>query len=469
MTATTLQGVTTTGIYCRADCVARPHPRHVQRYPSPVAAEAAGFRPCLRCRPDRLPERSPHAPDAVAQALVLIADGYLDHHHEDELAAKVGYSARQLRRLFDDHVGASPDFVARSRRAHFARRLLDETELAVGDIAFASGFSSVRQMNRVVKEVFGFSPTGLRERRRRGDLLTTDGGLRLRVPHDPAIPVAEMIDYLAVRAIPGVEQIVDGAYRRTMVACGHPGIIEIRPSPHGDHLDVCAHLPTFTSVIDEVSRVRQLFATDEDTVDAVTALRRDPLLGHSVRQRPGLRLPGPWDRFETALRVVVGQQVTVAAASTMTGRLARRCGTVVAIGDDHLDVLFPAPDDVAEADLNGLGFTTRRADTIRVVASAVAAGDIDLTRRGDLDDIIEQWCALPGIGPWTAHVLAARVHRHRDAFPASDLGLRRSASPATPSRPMSTGELDHLAERWRPHRAVAAAHLWFPDPRKDRP
>ncbi|MGI9600414.1 MAG: AlkA N-terminal domain-containing protein [Acidimicrobiales bacterium] len=470
MTTVELQAVTTTGIYCRADCVARPRPDHVEPYHSGVAAEAAGFRPCLRCRPDRLPGRATAVPDAVAHALVLISDGHLDHHDEAELAARVGYSGRQLRRLFVDHVGASPDFVARSRRAHFARRLLDETDLSVSDIAFASGFSSVRQMNRVVKEVFAFSPSALRERRRRGDVLSTDGGLRLRVPYQGELPVAELIGYLASRAIPGVEEVRDGVYRRTILSCGHPGVIEVAPSDTDAHLEVTAHLPTFASVIDEVSRVRSLFATDEDPAEAVAVLRADAVLGPVVRSKPGIRLPGAWDRFETAVRVVIGQQVSVPAASTVTGRVAQRCGQQVDIGEPALTGVFPTPQSLADADLDGLGLTGRRAETVRAVAAAVVDGEVDLSLRADLDHIVDQWCALPGIGPWTAHVLAARVHRHPDAFPASDLGLKRSATRLLGrSTDISTAELEQLSENWRPHRSLAAAHLWFAESRQDRP
>ena len=469
MTTIGLQAVTTTGIYCRADCVARPHPEHVRSYPSTVAAEAAGYRPCLRCRPDRLPERSADVPAAVAHALVLISDGHLDSANETDLAARVGYSGRQLRRLFQDHVGATPDFVARSRRAHFARRLLDETELSIGDVAFASGFASVRQMNRVVKDVFGFAPTALRERRRQGDLLATDGGLALRVPHQGDLPVAAITGYLASRAIPGVEAVGDGRYRRTILTCGHPGVVDIGSAGDPGHLEVVAHLPTFAGIIDEVGRVRSLFATDEDPAAGVAHFDSDPVLGPMVADRPGLRLPGAWDRFETVLRIVLGQQVSVAAASTVAGRLAQRCGSRIDIGEAELHTVFPGAEAVAEADLSGLGLTTRREATVRRMAQAVAGGEIQLSRRGDpgdLDEIIDEWCALPGVGPWTAHLVAARVHRHGDAFPASDLGLRRAAGRAL-GHDVTTDELSALAERWRPHRALAAAHLWFSEHRRE--
>ncbi|MCK5943455.1 MAG: DNA-3-methyladenine glycosylase 2 family protein, partial [Planctomycetes bacterium] len=241
-----LQGVVTTGIYCRADCRARPRAEHVRSLPNGVAAMAGGYRPCLLCRPDRLPDLggAPRTP-AVAHALRLIASGFLDDASTEDLAARVGYSARQLLRLFEVEVGASPDFVARAHRAHLARRLLDETSLTITAVAFAAGFASIRQMNRVMRELFGFSPSELRRKRRRGDLLDPlDGGLRLRVPHGGVVDPTRMLTYLAGRAIPGVEEVVDGVYRRTIVTCGHPGVAEVRDAGDGEHLEVTLHLAT---------------------------------------------------------------------------------------------------------------------------------------------------------------------------------------------------------------------------------
>ncbi len=462
MATVAIQGVVTTGIYCRADCAAQPHARNVRPYPSMVAASAAGFRPCLKCRPDRLIDNAAEVPPAVAQALVLITEGALDEGTEADVAARVGYSGRQLRRLFLDHVGATPDYVARSRRAHFARRLFDETDLTITDIAYAAGFSSARQMNRDVKAMFGFTPTELRRRRRRTDLLATDGGLRLRVAYRGSIDVAEVLAYLGSRAIPGVETVVDGRYRRTIESCGYPGVIEVADHGDGRHLEVTAHLPTMASVIDDVARVRQLFGCDHDQLPAYRHLSADPVIGALVRRRPGLRLPGAWDRFETSVRVLLGQQVSVAGASTIAGRIAAAYGTEVPGLRDGLSHVFPTAEQLADADLEGFGMPKSRGATIVGFARAVASGELDLYAGDDLDAITVALTALPGIGPWSAAVIAGRVMRHPDAFAASDLGLRKAVGRllAADEPPSAAEVLDH-AEAWRPHRTTAAAHLWF--------
>jgi len=307
-----ISGVRTTGIYCRDGCSGRPHARNVTRFASPVAAEAAGLRPCLVCRPDRLPPLADN--DAlVSRALVLIAEGVLDDATEDTLATRLGLTARHLRRLFTERVGATPAFVARSRRAHFARRLLDETDLRMADIADASGFNSVRQMNRVMLETFRFTPQQLRARRRNADRLVADGGLALRVPYAGPLAFRELLAYFAPRAIPGVESVDlalrGGTYRRTFTTHGQPGVIEVSQAAtatRDQHLAVIAHLPTFSTLIDEVARCRRLFGLDRPTA-AATPLAADPLLGPLTRGLPGLRVPGAWDPFEVAVRIILGQ------------------------------------------------------------------------------------------------------------------------------------------------------------------
>ncbi|TAJ20053.1 MAG: helix-turn-helix domain-containing protein, partial [Dehalococcoidia bacterium] len=324
-----IQAVRTTGIYCRADCSARPHARNVTPYASSVAAEAAGYRPCLRCRPDRLPPHVEADTEAlVGRALLLIADGVLDETSEDGLAARLGITARHLRRLFNERVGATPVFVARSRRAHFARRLLDETDLRMVDVALTSGFNSVRQMNREMLAVFHFTPTELRARRRAADRLVADGGIRLRVPFVGRLAFNDLLGYFRSRAIPGVEAVGDGVYRRTITVCGEPGVIEVSRAADGQHLLVVAHLPTLGAMIDDIARVRRLFGLDRPSAEE-TPLARDPLLAPLVQARPGLRVPGAWDPFETAVRVLLGQQVSVAGATTLAGRLVEALGTPV--------------------------------------------------------------------------------------------------------------------------------------------
>lgn len=468
-TAPVLQGVATTGIYCVSSCVARPHPRNVTPYATSVAAEAAGYRPCLRCRPDRLPE--PHLPDvappAVAHALVLIADGYLDTRTEDTLARTVGYSGRQLRRLFLDHVGATPAFVARSRRAHFARRLLDETDLPLSAVATAAGYRSTRQLHRGITEIFAFAPSELRAKRRSCSLGAVDGGLALRVPYRRPLDLARLRRHVAGRAIPGVERLGDDSrYRRTIESCGFAGLIDIDLSDRGEPsgigtLEVVAHLPTMATVIDDVARCRHLLGLDA-AIDSHETIGDDELLGPELAARPGLRVPGCWDRFETLIRIVVGQQISVAGASTMAGRLAAVAGrSFDALDDEATNVVFPSPAELAEAELSGLGFTDRRIATVHAVSRAVADGTLDLYGYAELDELVAQYCDLPGVGPWTAQLAAMRLHRHRDAFPAGDLGIRKGVALVIGTDEVPTARaVTELAERWRPHRSLAAQLLW---------
>ncbi|HET6951136.1 MAG TPA: AlkA N-terminal domain-containing protein, partial [Acidimicrobiales bacterium] len=321
--------VVTTGIYCRPGCPARPLPGNVVRFSHPAAAEAAGFRACLRCRPYRTPAPvDGTAPELVCRAVRLVVAGALDGAGEDDLGARLGVSARHLRRLFAEHVGATPDQLARSRRAHFARRLLDDTDLTVTEVAFASGYGSARQLNRACREVFGETPAGLRARRRRHDRLAADGGLALRLPFRGALDWPAFLDYFAARAIPGVEHVAGGAYRRTIVVDGDPGVLEFTAGGP-DHLVLRAHLPHWEGLIHLVERARRIFGLDADVDEATVALRPDPLVGPLVAARPGLRVPGAWDPFEVGVRAILGQQVTVAGASTLAARLVERHGTPV--------------------------------------------------------------------------------------------------------------------------------------------
>ncbi|MCK9496125.1 MAG: helix-turn-helix domain-containing protein [Dehalococcoidia bacterium] len=459
--------VRTTGIYCRDGCAGRPRAHNVTRYPTAVAAEAAGYRPCLLCRPDRLPDRTTSPHEMVERALVLITAGTLDEETEDALAARLGVTSRHLRRLFQEHVGATPAFVARSRRAHFARRLLDETDLRITDVAGASGFASVRQMNRVMRDVFRFTPAELRSRRRQRDRLVADGGLRLRVPFEGHLAFEELLAYLRPRAIPGVEVVEGGTYRRTTSTHGEPGAIEVsRPSDTHDerHLQVVAHLPAWTTLIDDVARVRRLFGLDTPPAEA-TPLAEDPLLAPSIEARPGLRVPGAWDPFETAVRVYLGQQISVSRATNLAGRLVEAFGQPVAgLQELGLTHVFPSAAAIADAsveDVRSIGLTVARARAIREFALAYVEERIHLDAAAPLDEATQALEALPGVGPWTAQMVALRAMGHRDAFPAGDLGLRRNAGPLLgETDALDAGALEELAERWRPHRALAALHLW---------
>lgn len=457
-----LSAVTTTGIYCRPDCSARPHPRNVRPFDSAAAAEAAGFRACMRCRPYRSdrPERW-DGPELVCRAVRLVVTGALDDATEEQLGRRLGVSARHLRRLFAEHVGATPDQLARSRRAHFARRLLDDTDLTVTEVAFASGFGSVRQLNRACQEVFRAPPRELRARRRRTDRLVADGGLALRLPFTGPLAVDDLFDWMRARAIPGVEHVDGHTYRRTIEVEGHPGVLEVLPgdSASDDHLRLVAHLPHWEGLIHVVGRARRLFALDTPVEDAVTGLRGDAVLGPVVTAQPGLRPPGTWDPFEACVRAVVGQQISVAGARTILGRLAARLGQPVGGLDAMgLDRLFPSPTAIAEGDLDGLGLTTARARTLRELAAAVLDGTVVLDGSVGLDELVASLTALRGVGPWTAQYVALRLGEP-DAMPVGDLGLRKGLAALAPDADLAT-----VAPRWVPWRAFAAMHLWSATP-----
>jgi AraC family transcriptional regulator of adaptative response / DNA-3-methyladenine glycosylase II len=449
--------VVTTGIYCRPGCGARPRAENVRTYPLAAAAEAAGFRACLRCRP----YRSPHAldwtaPELVCRAVRRILDGALDHGTEEQLGERLGVSGRHLRRLFAAHLGVTPDGLARSARAHFARRLLDDTDLPMLEIAFAAGFGSVRQFNRTCRDVFRAAPGELRARRRSTDRLVADGGLALRLPFRGRLDWDAMLAYLAARAIPGVEAVAGDMYRRTIVVGGSPGVLELEPGGD-DHLMLRAHLPRWEELIHLVERARRIASLDADLEAAAGRLGRDRTIGPLIGARPGLRVPGSWDPFETGVRAILGQQVTVAGAGTIAGRLVRRLGRPVpGLRPFGLTHTFPAPETLAAADLGGVGLTRQRADAVRSFAQAVVEGRIRLDRSASLERLVASIGAVDGLGPWTAQYIALRLGE-QDAFPASDLGLRRALGQR------SAAAVEQLAERWRPWRALAATHLWAAD------
>ena len=455
---TTFGAVVTTGIYCRPGCGAQPLPKNVRHFWLAAAAEAAGYRACLRCRPYR--SQAPISwggPEVVCRAVQLILDGALDGKTERDLASRLFLSARHLRRLFQEHLGVTPDQLARSTRTHFARRLLDDTDLAVADIAFAAGFGSLRQLNRACREVFRGSPSELRARRRVSDRLVADGGLVLRLPFQPPLDWEAMLAYLAAHAIRGVESVWGGTYRRTVVIDGDPGVLELSPGGH-DHLLLRAHLPHWQGLIHIAQRARRVFNLDWDIEAATQHLNADPIVGPLLAARPGIRPPGTWDPFETGIRAIIGQGIGRAGAGTLAARLVGRHGSPVpglqSLGLTHL---FPSPSVLASAALRGLGLTSARAAAINAFAQAVEDHAVRLDRSDTLEEIIESITAIPGLGLWTGHYLAFRLGE-RDAFPSTDLGLRRSLSGGLPVAPR---EAEKAAERWRPWRSHAAIHLWL--------
>lgn len=443
--------VTSTGIYCRPGCPARvPARRNVRFLASPAAAEVAGFRPCRRCRPDASPDSAAWSGTAatVTRALRLIDEGALDRDGVEALAARLGMSGRHLRRLFLERLGATPKSVALTRRAHFARKLIEETGLPMTDVAFASGFGSVRRFNGVVRRTFRCVPGEFR----RGTQSAATG-ITLRLPYHPPLDWESLLKFLAARAIPGVEVVEGNRYRRTIRAGGTPGLLEMAPATEGPALLLRVNAPPGPGLDRIVRRVRRLFDLDADPVRIGRDLSRDPFLAPIARRHPGLRVPGAWDGFETTVRAILGQQVSVRGATTIAGRLVAELGEPIPSGGDGLTQLFPAPADVAGADLSRLGLPGARRSCLQAVARAVVSGSLALDGAASLDDAIARLTELPGVGPWTAQYVAMRALGEPDAFPAGDLALKRETG-------LSEAALVKRAEAWRPWRAYAAMLLW---------
>ncbi|HVL91613.1 MAG TPA: AlkA N-terminal domain-containing protein [Actinomycetota bacterium] len=447
-------GVLTTGVYCRPVCPApTPKQRNVRFYPSAAAAEAAGFRPCLRCKPEHsagIPAW-PAVPEPVSRALSLIAGGALDDGGVDGLARLAGVGARQLRRLFESHVGASPLAVGRARRVHFAKRMLDETDRPVGEIAFAAGYGSIRSFNHDFALTFKRPPSQVRRSGRRGPA----GAITMRLAYRPPLDWESLIGFLATRATRGVEAATADAYRRTILADGAPGSIEIRHAPGEPYLLLTVTTASPARLLSVVERARRIADLGADPMRIDEVLAADDALRHLVNARPGLRVPGAWDGFEVAVRAIVGQQVSVAGATTVASRLVDLFGKPVETDlGEGLTHLFPSPATLANAEVEAAGLRGAQARAIRALARAVDDGRV---RIDSSDGLIGTLTALPGIGEWTAHYVAMRAGGDPDAFPAADLGLRKAFGQGSA---VSARALAAAAERWRPWRSYAAMHLW---------
>jgi AraC family transcriptional regulator, regulatory protein of adaptative response / DNA-3-methyladenine glycosylase II len=446
--------VLTTGIYCRPSCPSRtPLRANVRFYPSAAAAVATGFRACRRCRPDALPGSRDwdHRGDLVARALRLVAAGEVDEHGVAGLARRLSVSERHLHRSVVAEVGVGPLALARTRRAQTARLLVDQTSLTMTQVAFAAGFASVRQFNDVMREEFGCPPSQLR--RAPGDTGPVGdgatGGLVLRLVHREPYRAAELFGFLAARAVTGVEE-ADGAGLRRVVATRHgPAIVAIQPGQA--HVTARLRLPDLSDLGTVVAALRRLLDLDADPASVDAVLSGDQALAPLVAARPGLRVPGAVDGFELAVRAVVGQQVSVPGARTLAGRLAGAFGEPLAEPDGALTVAFPTAQALADADLGGptLGLTGARVRALRALAVEVAAGRLVLDPGGDRDDARVRLTSLPGVGSWTAEYIAMRALADPDAWPGTDLVLRRQLA-AVGADP----------ERWRPWRAYGAMHLW---------
>jgi AraC family transcriptional regulator of adaptative response / DNA-3-methyladenine glycosylase II len=454
-------GVKTTGIYCRPICPARtPKFENVSFYASAAAAQEAGLRPCLRCRPETSPDLAfwRGTSNTVSRALALIEAGGLDEADVEGLANRLGVGARQLRRLFHQHVGASPVAVAQTRRVLLAKQLIHETQLPMAEVALASGFQSVRRFNETFLRMFGRSPATLR--RVRDKTRREAGSLSVRLAYRPPYDWDAMLAFLRARAIPGVEMVSESVYRRTIAIGEASGMIEVAPADK-NRVDVSVRFPDMAALPQIIARVRRVFdlAADPDMIGEHLSL--DPVLAPLVAARPGLRVPGGWDGFELAVRAIFGQQITVPAATKLLGRLVEAHGARLPapIRDvEGLGHLFPSPARVANADLSVLGMPKARAVAVTSLARAICADPAIFSRGACLEEAIAKLRSLPGIGEWTAQYIAMRELREPDAFPAADIGLLRAMATAD-GRP-SPAELLARAERWRPWRAYAALHLW---------
>lgn len=450
---TTFSAVVTTGIYCRPGCGAKPLAENVRTFELAAEAEAAGFRACLRCRPYRVAGPiAANAPELVCRAVQLIIAGALDVGTEAALAARLAVSPRHLRRLFHNHLGVTPDQLARSRRAHFARRLLDDSELTVADVAFASGFGSVRQFNREMRLVFRASPVELRGRRRRADRLAADGGLVTRLPFTPPLRWEALLAFLGDRAVPGVESVRDGVYRRTISLDGDAGVVEVRRGG-ADHLLMHAHLPFWEGLVHVVERVGRVFGVHADVAPAEAALAADPLIGPLIARRPGLRVPGAWGMFEVAVEAVLSQYGGRIRVRGQLAALVDAAGHPVPGLDDGLTHLFPSAEALAEGDLTAAGLPAAVAQALHGLSLAVAADETLLDPGTSAAEVTGRLAALPGVDLSTARQIALRLG-HGDVFPSTDRALR-AALPADGV----AADVDKIAERWRPWRALAATHL----------
>ncbi|MGW4497812.1 DNA-3-methyladenine glycosylase 2 family protein [Micromonospora sp. NPDC004336] len=455
-------GVTSTGIYCRPSCPATtPKRQNVRFFPSAAAAQGAGLRACRRCRPDAAPG-SPQwdvRADVVARAMRLIADGVVDRDGIPGLAARLGYTERHLHRMLRAEMGAGPLALARAQRAQTARTLIETTGLGMAEIAFAAGFGSVRQFNDTVREVYGRAPSELRSARGRCHAPGGAGTITLRLAYRPPLHAGALLDFLALRALPGVEEVRDGSYRRGLRLPHGPG--EATLTPADGHVSATLRLTDMRDLAPAVARCRRLLDLDADPTAVDGTLAAEPALAGAVAAEPGIRLPRSVDGFEMALRAIVGQQVSVRSARTTIARLLTHLRPPAPEGSDAAVPWlagFPTAEEVLGVPDEVFGMPAARRDTIRALAGAVADGSLDLAPGGDRTETVRRLLALPGIGPWTAGYVAMRALGDPDVLLPTDLAVRRGA--AALGLPDDPKTLDAYADRWRPWRSYAVIRLW---------
>ncbi len=454
--------VTSTGIYCRPSCPARtPKRENMRFYATAAAAQLAGFRACKRCRPDATPgspEWNQRA-DLVGRAMRLIADGVVDREGVAGLARRLNYSERHLHRQLVAEVGAGPIALARAQRAQTARILIETTDVAFSQIAFASGFTSIRQFNDTVRAVFATTPSELRRRAAAGATRrppTAAGTISVRLPFRAPLDAGPLLDFLRTRAVPGVESVDATTYRRTLELPFGAATVALSPRP--EHIACTLRLDDLRDLPAAVQRCRRLFDLDADPVAVTALLESDPLLAPLAGKHPGLRVPGHVDGFELLVRAIVGQQVSVAGARTVLGRITAALGNPRVVPDGDLTVHFPGPRAIAAAPLEMFPMPRARAETVQRVAAAVASGELLVDPGADREALRASLLAIPGIGPWTVEYVALRALGDPDAFLPTDLGVRHALEHL--GAPGDTRSARERAESWRPWRSYALMHLW---------
>ena len=456
-------GVLSTGIYCRPICPAcPPKPENIVYFPSAAAAAEAGLRPCLRCRP----EAAPGSPAwngtsaTVSRAMMLIRQGALNEGSLEDLASKLGVGSRHLRRLFQTHIGASPKSLATTQKILFAKKLLSETALTVTQIAFASGFGSIRRFNAAFSKIYGRTPSALR--RRSNSNKTTGSALfqcTLTLSYRPPFHWQSMLGFFELRAIPGVEFVARGVYHRTIRINETTGVISMAHQPRDNALLLTVALSDSRDLMPIVERVRRMFDLDANMTAIHDVLAADVVLERLVRKQPGLRLPGAWDPFEAAIRAVVGQQISVKGARTIMGRIAAKAGPLFeSVDHPELTHFFPTADELNACDPGMVGMPESRVRTVRALAERVDRERFSFVVNGSLSDFIEQLTRIPGIGDWTAQYIAMRAMGEPDAFPAADLGIIKALLQG--DKRLTPKQIRQRAEQWRPWRAYAAMFLW---------
>lgn len=476
-------GVKTTGIYCRPSCPAvTPLRKNVTFYVTSAAAQLAGFRACRRCRPDLTPG-SPQwdvRADVAGRAMRMIADGVVEREGVTGLAARAGYTPRHLNRVLTSHLGAGPLSLARAQRSHTARILIETTDMGLADVAFAAGFASVRQFNATIVEVYGATPSQLRHPRRPNQGRHAPGHISVSLPVRQPFDADGLLDFLARRAVSGIEVCYGSTYARTLRLPTGPGTVSL--TTHADRVECTLRLADLRDLVAAVERCRRLLDLDADPVAIDDQLSQDPALAPHVASRPGVRVPGHVDGFEAAVRAIIGQQISVAAACSVAGRLVSEYGAPLpgaeplsggssTVGESlpdgpsalgvastcggALTRLFPTPEALAGADPDKFRMPKPRGRALVRMAAAVAAGEVVLDRSADRDDVRAALLQLPGIGPWTADYIALRALGDPDVFLPTDLGVRQGME-----RLGLAGDAGSVAQRWRPWRSYALMHVW---------